>query len=147
MRKLIGVVILSVGFVGTAVAQSAAPDLAGEWSCDPAPMVIRGDRTTLTYAISIGEQQDGLFTAEMTWTLPESDGVQGNQQGVSSFTGTVTAYGVVDWDNQAIEMVAYKDLHRHSGTIVDADTIRFVHSEVGDDAWVSRSVCHRSKSN
>jgi hypothetical protein len=42
-----------------------------------------------------------------------------------------------------VEIVSFKGLQRHVGTLEDADTIRFVHSKVGDDAWVSRSTCKR----
>ncbi|WP_421726470.1 hypothetical protein [Bauldia sp.] len=121
------------------------PDLTGKWACDPAPMIIRGERTTLTYTFTISDLKDGLFTTEMYWSLPPSGGAQGNQEGVSSFSGKVTVFGAIGWDNRSIEMVAFKDLHRHVGTIVDADTIRFIHSEIGDNAWVSRSVCRRAR--
>ena len=63
--------------------------------------------------------------------------------GAKSFEDTWTALGVVDWDGTTVEIVSFKGLQRHVGTLVDPDTIRFVHSKVGDDAWVSRSTCKR----
>jgi hypothetical protein len=125
-------------------AKSDLPDLKGKWVCDPAPMLIRGDRTTLTYTIDISEQREALFKGTFYWTLPEETGVKGEEvTGEKSFDGTWTALGVVDWDGATVEIVSFKGLQRHVGTLEDADTIRFVHSKVGDDAWVSRSTCKR----
>ena len=50
---------------------------------------------------------------------------------------------MIAWDGKSVDIVAYKDGHRHRGNFAGNDMIRFVHSESGDDAWVSRSVCHR----
>jgi hypothetical protein len=125
-------------------AKSNLPDLKGKWRCTPAPMLIRGDWTTLTYSIDISEQRDALFKGTFHWTLPEKTDVKGERvTGAKAFEGTWTALGVVDWDGKTVEIVSYKGLQRHVGTLVDADTIRFVHSKVGDDAWVSRSTCKR----
>lgn len=132
----------AIGFGVPAYAESI-PNMAGAWTCDPAPMVIRGQWTELTYTMEIAEQKDALFTGEMHWSLPENKGAAGNQDGQSSFSGTIKILGVVDWDGASVDMVAYGDGHRHHGTFVDPDTIRFVHSETGDNAWVSRTVCHR----
>jgi hypothetical protein len=66
-----------------------------------------------------------------------------NVSGEKSFEGEWTALGVVGWDGATVEIVSLKDLQRHMGTLEDANTIRFVHSKVGDDAWVSRSTCKR----
>jgi hypothetical protein len=127
-----------------AQATSDLPDLKGTWRCTPAPMLIRGDWTTLTYSIDISEQRDALFKGTFHWTLPEKTDVKGESvTGAKSFEGTWTALGVVDWDGTTVEIVSFKGLQRHVGTLVDADTIRFVHSKVGDDAWVSRSTCKR----
>lgn len=144
MRKVPGAaLLLSLGLAVPAAAQSSPPDLGGDWACDATPMLIRGEWTTLTYAITIADQRDALFTAEMDWSLPPDNDVTGNQAGTSSFSGTIKALGVIGWDNETVDMVAFGDGHRHHGTLVDANTIRFVHSETGDDAWVARSVCRR----
>lgn len=131
------------GFAGPVAAQSI-PDLVGSWACDPAPMVIRDTWTTLTYTFEIADQRDALFTTVMHWALPEDEGAAGNQDGKSAFSGTIPVLGVIDWDGESVDMVAYGDGHRHHGTLVDADTIRFVHSETGDNAWVSRTICRRN---
>jgi len=127
-----------------AQAKSDLPDLKGTWRCAPAPMLIRGDWTTLTYSIDIGEQREALFKGTFHWTLPEETGVKGEKvTGEKSFEGTWTALGVVGWDGATVEIVSFKGLQRHAGTLEDADTIRFVHTKIGDDAWVSRSTCKR----
>ncbi len=144
MWKTTGIVLLlSVGLAGPASAQSNPPDLVGDWVCDPSDMLIRDQWTTLTYTFTILEQRDALFKAEMHWSLPPDKDVTGNQLGTNSFSGTIKALGVIDWDNRGIEMVAFGDGHRHRGMLIDPDTIQFVHSEAGDDAWVSRSICRR----
>jgi hypothetical protein len=146
MWRVTGIAMLAwVGAAAPALAQSS-PDLVGSWACDPAPMVIRDTWTTLTYTFKIADQRDALFTGEMHWSLPQDKGAAGNQGGESSFSGTIKVLGVIDWDGVSIDMVAYGDGHRHHGTLVDANTIRFVHSETGDNAWVSRSVCRRQPS-
>ena len=125
-----------------ALAESEVPDLTGQWVCDPAPILIRGEWTVLTYNIQIKEQRKNLFQGEFRWTLPEEKGVKGERvTKEKSFAGSWTAFGVFDWDGKIVEIVSFKDLQRHRGTLVDANTIRFVHSKIGDDAWVSRSVC------
>ena len=127
-----------------AQAKPDVPDLKGKWSCAPAPILIRGDWTTLTYTIDIREQREALFKGTFHWTLPEETGVKGEKvTGDKSFEGAWTALGVVGWDGLTVEIVSFKGLQRHAGTLEDANTIRFVHSKVGDDAWVSRSTCKR----
>jgi hypothetical protein len=143
MWRVAGIALLTwVGAAGPVLAQST-PDLTGFWACDPAPMVIRDTWTTLTYTFKIADQRDALFTGEMHWSLPRDKGAAGNQGGEASFSGTIKVLGVIDWDGVSLDMVAYGDGHRHHGTLVDANTIRFVHSETGDNAWVSRTVCRR----
>lgn len=143
MFKGTGVAVaMMIGLAAPAQAQST-PNMVGGWTCDPAPMVIRDQWTELTYTMTVAEQKDALFTGEMHWSLPENEGAAGNQDGQSSYSGTIRILGVVDWDGSHVEMVAYGDGHRHHGAFVDPDTIRFVHSETGDNAWVSRTVCRR----
>lgn len=145
MLKATGIAL--VVLAGVAMPASAeVPNLAGSWTCDAAPMVIRDQWTTLTYTIDVAEQKEALFTGEMTWVLPKDKGAEGNQGGESSYSGTIKFLGVVDFDDTTFEIVAYGDGHRHQGTLVDADTFRLVSSETGDNAWVSRSVCHRDPS-
>ncbi len=143
MRTLARLLCL-VPFSMPVQAQSEVPNLVGTWACDPAPILIREDWTTLTYTIQITEQREGLFRGTFSWTLPEEHGVKGEKvNGEKSFKGEWTALGVVGWDNTTVEVVSYKSVQRHEGTLVDANTLRFVHSKIGDDAWVSRSVCKR----
>lgn len=144
MRKLTGIALIAwaAGMAGPALGDEM-PDLVGQWACDPAPMVIRDQWTTLTYTFAIADQREALFTGEMHWSLPKDAGAEGNQGGADSFSGTIKVLGMIGWDGKTVEMVAYGDGHRHSGTLVDNDTIRFEHSETGDNAWVSRSTCRR----
>ncbi len=143
MRNLTGLALLAWAATAVPALAQSTPNLVGAWACDPAPMVIRDTWTTLTYTFEIAEQRDALFTGEMHWSLPREAGAEGNQGGQSSFSGTIKVLGVIDWDGKSVDMVAFGDGHRHHGTFVDADTIRFVHSEAGANAWVSRSVCRR----
>jgi len=143
MRRTTGIALMAWAAMATPVLAQSTPNLVGAWVCDPAPMVIRDKWTTLTYTFEIADQRDALFTGEMHWSLPPDKGAEGNQDGQSSFSGTIKVLGVIDWDGQSVDMVAFGDGHRHHGQLIDADTIRFVHSETGDNAWVSRSVCHR----
>lgn len=148
MRNATGIALLLLipaALASPAAAQTAAPDLTGDWVCDPSAMLIRDEWTTLTYTFTVSEQRDALFKAEMHWSLPPEAKAEGNQGGEDSYSGTIKVLGVIDFDNLGIEMVAYGDGHRHSGRIVHPDTIEFVHSETGDNAWVSRSTCRRSK--
>lgn len=144
MRKAACIALMVWTGLAAPVSAETIPDLKGAWTCDPSPMVIRDTWTTLTYTFEIKDQRDALFTAEMHWALPEEKGGAGNQDGKSSFSGTIPVLGVIDWDGGSVDMVAYGDGHRHHGTLVDADTIRFVHSETGDNAWVSRTICRRN---
>jgi len=145
MHKSLSLSALALVLIASsAPADAKAPDLTGTWQCDPAPMLIRGEWTTLKYDIEISEQRDNLFKGTFSWTLSEETGVKGEGvTGEKSFKGEWTALGVIGWDGKTVEVVSYKDLQRHSGTLEDANTIRFVHSKVGDDAWVSRSTCKR----
>ena len=130
--------------VAPAQAESEMPDLTGKWACDPAPMLIRGEWTELVYTIDIAEQRDALFEGTFTWTLSEEIGVEGEKiSGEKALDGKWTGFGVIGWDNKTVEVVSYKDQQRHTGFLEDANTIRFVHSKIGDDAWVSRSTCKR----
>jgi hypothetical protein len=123
--------------VASAHAETKAPDLTGTWQCDRAPMLIRGEWTTLKYDIEISQQRDNLVKGTFAWTLSEENGVKGEGvTGERSFKGEWTALGVIGFDGKTVEVVSYKDLQRHSGTLEDANTIRFVHSKVGDDAWM-----------
>jgi hypothetical protein len=107
-------------------------------------MLIRGEWTTLTYAIDIAEQKDALFKGTFHWTLSQESGVKGEREGgEKSFEGEWTALGVVGWKGKTVEIVSLKDRERAVGTLKGDDTIRFVHSKTGDDAWVSRSICKR----
>ena len=125
-------------------ARSEVPDLTGRWDCTPAPILIRGEWTMLTYTFEISEQREGLFKATFHWTLPEDKAVQGEKvTGERSFEGEWTGFGVIGWDNSTVEIVTFKDLARHTGSLEDPNTLRFVHSKIGDDAWVSRSTCRR----
>jgi len=145
MRKM----LFALVFVLTAApaqASSKLPNLVGTWECEPAPMLIRGEWTTLTYKIEIGEQRDSLFKGTFHWTLPEEKGVSGEKvTGEKAFEGAWTALGVIGWDGKTVEVVSYRSVQRHMGTLDGADTIRFVHSKIGDDAWVSRSTCKRQR--
>ena len=144
MRKCLFAVALVL--TSTSAQASSVPDLVGTWNCTPAPMLIRGEWTTLTYKIEIGEQRDSLFKGTFHWTLPEEKGVSGEKvTGEKAFEGTWTALGVIGWDGSTVEVVSYRSVQRHTGTLDGADTIRFVHSKIGDDAWVSRSTCKRQK--
>jgi hypothetical protein len=145
MHKSLSAVALALVLVApSAQADSKLPDLTGTWECDPAPMLIRGEWTTLKYAIEIGEQREHLFKGKFSWTLPEKNDVEGEAvTGKKSFEGEWTALGVIGWDGTSVEIVSLDDLQRHSGILEGTDTIRFVHSKVGDDAWVSRSTCRR----
>lgn len=145
LKSVLLVTVLAIGGASAAHAQSDIPDMTGHWDCDPADMLIRDQWTTLTYALDVTEQRGALMEGAFTWTLPKDEGVTGNQGGENLYSGTIKVLGVIDWNNSGVEMVAYGDGHRHSGTFIDADTIRFVHSETGDAAWVSRTVCHRQK--
>ncbi|MEM7399060.1 MAG: hypothetical protein AAGF48_10545 [Pseudomonadota bacterium] len=125
-------------------AQSDMPELTGKWTCEPAPMLIRGEWTELVYTFEIAEQRGPLFKGTFKWTLSKEADVKGELVGgEKALEGEWTALGVISTDNTTVEIVSYKDLQRHSGTLEDANTIRFVHSKVGDDAWVSRSTCER----
>jgi hypothetical protein len=143
MRNLPFAVILILAALPTG-AKSQVPDLMGKWECDPAPILIRGEWTTLTYTFELSEQREGLFEATFHWALPKDKAVKGEKvTGERSFEGEWTGFGVVGWDNSTVEIVTYKDVARHTGRLEDANTLRFVHSKIGDDAWVSRSTCRR----
>jgi len=145
MKSVHCLVALALVFAASpAQAEPNMPDLTGKCMCAPAPILIRGEWTTLTYTFDIAEQKDALFKGTFHWTLSEESGVKGDKVGGErSFGGEWTALGVVGWDGKTVEIVSLKDLQRHVGTLEDANTIRFVHSKVGDDAWVSRSTCKR----
>lgn len=136
--------------LGLAFALAASPvqatksvDMKGSWACEPAPMLIRGEWTTLTYRIEIAEQRDHLFKGTFHWTMPEDKGVKGEKtSGERAYEGTWTALGVIGWD-RTIEIVSLGGAERTFGTLKGKDTIRFVHGKTGDDAWVSRTVCQR----
>lgn len=141
MHRLVFAVALV--FLASPVSAEKSVELKGTWQCEPAPMLIRGEWTTLTYRIEIAEQRDHLFKGTVHWTMPEDKGVKGEKvSGERAFEGAWTALGVVDWDN-SVEIVSLDGLTRTTGTFDDKDTIRFVHGKVGKDAWVSRSVCKR----
>jgi len=44
----------------------AETDLTGTWQCDRAPMLIRGEWTTLKYDIEISEQRDNLLKGKFS---------------------------------------------------------------------------------
>ena len=67
--------LLMVGTAGPVSAQADIPDLTGAWTCDPAPLLIRGEWTTLTYTYEVRDQKDGLFVADMVWDLPPAESV------------------------------------------------------------------------
>jgi hypothetical protein len=145
VRKFLGIVALMwlAGPWTPAVGQTDIPDLTGTWACDPSDMLIRDQWTTLTYTLVVSDQRGALMEGAFTWVLPPDTGVTGNQGGKNIYSGTIKVLGVIDWDNTSVDLVAYGDGHRHHGTLVDPDTIRFVHSETGDAAWVSRTICRR----
>jgi len=145
VMRCIGILLMGMAFLTPVGASAAEPDLKGSWSCDPTPILIRNEWTTLVYKIEVSEQRDALFKATIQWTLPESAGVEGNQQGKNSFSGTVEAFGIFDFNGETFDIVAYKDGHRHHGRLSDANTMLLVGSETGDDAWVSRNRCHRQE--
>ena len=141
MRRLL--FALALVFLATPALAEKELDMKGNWACDPAPMLIRGEWTTLTYRIEIAEQRDHLIKGTFYWSLPEDKGVKGEKTGgEKSFKGEWTALGVIGWD-RSVEIVSLDGLERTTGAFDDKDTIRFVHSKVGKDAWVSRSVCKR----
>jgi hypothetical protein len=150
VRTIIGycslVVIIAVGAVPTPVAaESAVPDLRGTWTCDTSELLIRDQWTRLTYTIDVVEQRGALMKANFTWTLPNDKGVTGQQGGKSSFSNVSKTLGVIGWDNTSVDFVAYGDVNRRNGKLIDANTMQFVNSEVGNDAWVNRTVCRRKK--
>ena len=134
---------LALVFIASSAQAEKSVDMKGTWSCEPAPMLIRGEWTTLTYRIEIAEQREHLFKGTFHWTLAENKGVKGEKtSGERAFKGAWTALGVVGW-NRSVEIVSLDGLTRTTGTLDGEDTIRFVHAKVGKDAWVSRSVCKR----
>ena len=142
VRSLVALAVVAIAV--PAQAQPDMPDLTGKWTCDPAPMLIRGEWTELVYTIDIAEQRDALLKGTFNWALSKTAGVEGEQVGGErALEGEWTALGVIGTDNATVEIVSYKDLQRHSGFLIDANTIRFFHSKIGDDAWVSRSTCKR----
>ena len=143
MRKLLPLFVIAL-IASPAEALSDTPDLTGKWTCNDSPILIRGEWSTLQYTIEIKEQRNELLKGTFTWVMPEEKGVQGEKTtGERAYEGAWTALGIVGWDGKTVEIVQYKGLQRHSGTLEDADTIRFIHSKIGNDAWVSRSTCKR----
>lgn len=146
MRKSLSLAVLAATTAFLPIdAHAELPDLTGKWACDRAEILIRNQWTMLDYAIEISEQRGPLMKAQIDWALPEEKGVQGQQGGASSYSGSVKALGRVNWDETSIELVAFGDTHRHHGKLVDADTIKLESSESGDDAWVSRTTCRRTR--
>lgn len=139
-RILFGLVFL---LVASSANAEKAVDLKGTWTCGPAPMLIRGEWTSLTYRIDIDEQRDHLFKGTFHWTMPEDKGVKGeNTAGERVFEGTWRALGAIGWD-RSVEVVSLGGAERSIGTLDGQGTIRFVHGKTGNDAWVSRMVCKR----
>ena len=143
MRKLLPLFVLAL-LASPAEAISGKPDLTGKWTCTDSPILIRGEWSTLQYTFEIKEQREELLKGTFSWVMPEEKGVQGERTtGERAFDGEWTALGIVGWDGKTVDIVQYKGLQRHAGTLEDANTIRFIHSKVGNDAWVSRSTCKR----
>lgn len=124
MRGCLLVLFLLAG-ASSALAEKAT-DLKGTWACEPAPMLIRGQWTELTYRIEIDERRDHLFKGTVHWSMPESKGVRGeNTSGDRVFEGNWTALGVIGWD-RSVELVSLGDLERSIGVLDGPDRIRFV---------------------
>lgn len=137
------VLLFAVLFTASSAHATKGIDMKGSWACEPAPMLIRGEWTTLTYKIEIAEQRDHLFKGTFHWIMPEDKGVQGEKTtGEKAYEGTWTALGVIGWD-RTVEVVSLGGAERALGTLKGKDTIRFVHGKTGNDAWVARTVCKR----
>ena len=146
MRILLSLVaLLGLTFASLpSLSQSDAPNLVGTWECEDATIVYReGEWTQIERTIEVFDQRNGVFHGENTWRLESEDGPLGALRGEETPAGTMALVGAIGFDNETFHgsTMAEADFQ---GRIISDDTIDILFTEVGDNAWASRTTCSRS---